>query len=166
MSLVITVCVLQMYHADPKTPVPNWITVMVDYMARATQQKTRLHKFKMTMTSITYKPDKPQINGPVISVSKNEMFTEKGYVYDRQSDATENGKPGGMEFDSMITILREILLALKKPVGEGVSKTDNQIAWQTASEIIDNFFVVIFFTTIIVVNILMLVVMPNVQQFF
>ncbi len=117
------------------------------------------------MTSITYKPDKPQMNGPVISVSKNEMVTENGYVYGRQSEAPENGKPGGNDFDSMVTILQEILLELKKPEGTEASKTNSQIAWQTASEIIDNFFVVMFFTTIIVVNILMLVVMPNVQQF-
>ncbi len=166
MSLVITVCVLQMYHADPQTALPNWIRAMVECMAKTTLQKTRLQKLKMAMMSANYKPDKPGTNGPVVSVYQNGDIRENGYIYGGAAETNKYEESGRGEFDAMISILKEILCALNKSGGAEAVTSDNKIVWRTASEIIDNFFVVLFFITIIVINILMLVVMPNVQQFF
>ena len=135
-------------------------------MAKTTWQKTRLQKFKLAMTSATYKPDKPKTNGPVVSVYQNGDIRENGYVYGGAAEINKNEESGRGEFDAMISVLKEILSALNKAGGAEAVTSDNKIAWRTASEIIDTFFVVLFFITIIVVNVLMLVVMPNVQQFF
>ncbi len=169
MSLVITVCVLQMYHADPKTPVPNWITVMVQCMGTATFQKKNLQKFRLALPTKERKPEK---NGPVMNVYQNATH-ENSMLSVGLKESEENEKAN--EFDNSMAsilkeqnrILREILAANKEKGNnlEGIA-SDNQIAWRLASEIVDNFFVVLFFIIIIVVNILMLVVMPQVKKYF
>ena len=172
MSLVITVCVLQMYHTDPQTVVPHWIRVMVECMGAATLQKKSLQKFRLAMPSV----GKPEKNGPIgngyqYAVNETSIFN----VGVKELVENEKSKNNVNEFDnSVVSILKEQNKILKDILASNKQKSsnaedvvsDNLIAWRVASEIIDNFFVVLFFIIIIVVNILMLVVMPQVKRYF
>ena len=152
MSLVATVWVLQMYHADPQVPIPDWIIMLVKCMGATTCQKTKVQKFRMALESGNNMTSK---NKPVIP--QNGHIDHVDGINRTSFESTDT------KVNENNLILSEILQELRKlnSSNTGSEFKVNIMAWRIASDIVDYFFAILFLVIIIIINILLFVFMLN-----
>ncbi len=158
MSLVVTVWVLQMYHADQKTPVPDWIRLLVQCMGAATCQQNTLQKFRKTIESSHTTSD--QNKSTIIQDGHPMVIGNKLVEHNLNKEIVDH------ELNEKVFILNEILLELRKLNRSTYNASNvNLISWRMASDIIDYFFAIFFLTIVVIVNMAMFIVMPNESLF-